>query len=216
MGNEREIVYVTSSEFKREENAAFAKVATLSDGVPVSSLFRFSFRDVRLTEILEVDIAVMVQEEAAKAYSQIRIPCIVEHAGLVFQEYADKSYPGGLTKPMWNALGDRFIDETKSAGRKAIARAVVAYCDGKSIRTFTGETKGTLADAPRGHRRFYWDTVFIPDELSGKAPGKTYAEICEDAALGLEYKMAHLSQSAKAMLKFLEYLRSAGEPELWA
>ena len=40
---------------------------------------------------------------------------------------------GGLTKPMWDTLLDRFVDETKSAGRHATARAVVAYCDGCNI-----------------------------------------------------------------------------------
>lgn len=209
------IVYVTSSRFKADENKMFVANCKLANGTPVKDLFEFEIRKVPITEMLEVDLLVMVQAEVTNAYSQIKVPCIVEHAGLIFQDYKDKSYPGGLTKPMWNALRENFIQETHSAGRRAIARAVVAYCDGKSVHTFTGETKGKLADSPRGAREFYWDTVFIPDDPSGGAGNKTYAEIVENPRLGLKYKMTKLSQSGKAMLAFLEFLKKEGPPGLW-
>jgi inosine/xanthosine triphosphate pyrophosphatase family protein len=215
MPNQIKVTYVTSSKFKQDENKVFLDHAVLTDGTPVKDLFTFEIRAVPISEMLEVDLQVLVQEEVVKAYSQIRVPCIVEHAGLIFDDYKDKSYPGGLTKPMWNTLGDKFLEETQSKGRKAIARAVIAYCDGMSVKTFVGESVGRLADAPRGKRQFYWDTVFIPDEASGAATGLTYAEIVEEPTLGLEYKITKLSQSGKAMRAFLEYLRSASAPSLW-
>ena len=150
------------------------------------------------------------------AYSDIKVPCIVEHAGLIFEGYDSESYPGGLTKPMWNALGDKFLAETKSAGRRATARAVVAYCDGKSVQTFVGETVGNLSDTARGSRGFYWDTIFVPNCDNVNAKGKTYAEISDDPNLGLTFKIEHLSQSSKAMLKFLEYLLQNPGNDLWA
>jgi len=64
---------------------------------------------------------------------------------------------------MWNALGEKFLDETQSRGRKAIARAVIAYCDGQRVLTFVGDRPGTIANSPRGSRAFYWDTVFVPE-----------------------------------------------------
>jgi non-canonical purine NTP pyrophosphatase (RdgB/HAM1 family) len=140
-----------------------------------------------------------------KAYSQIKVPCIVEHAGLIFSNYS--SYPGGLTKPMWNILKDNFITETGAAGRKAQAKAVVAYCDGVEVKTFTGVTKGRIAAAPRGSRRFYWDTIFEP--VNGR--GLTYAEIVESR--GIEEKVK-ISQSSKAMLDCLSHLLKATSP-LW-
>lgn len=209
------IVYVTSSKFKVQENKMLMEKCKLSNGKLVKDLFEFEIREVSISEILEVDLCVMVQAEVTMAYSQIKVPCIVEHAGLIFKEYSKESYPGGLTKPMWNTLGDKFIEETKSAGRAAIARAVVAYCDGKSVKTFTGETKGKLANNPKGSRKFYWDTVFIPYDPSGKIKNKTYAEIVDDPSLGLECKITKFSQSKKAMLEFLEFRLKEGPPELW-
>jgi inosine/xanthosine triphosphate pyrophosphatase family protein len=209
------VVYVTSSKFKKEENEAFVRECALSDGRRVDDVFEFDIRPVPIQEILNVDLSVMVSAEVVSAYSQLKVPCIVEHAGLVFSEYADRSYPGGLTKPMWDTLRDNFVEETKSAGRRAIARAVVAYCDGKQVKTFQGERAGKIADRPRGSREFYWDTVFIPEDSSGRSQGLTYAEIVESTSLGLPYKIRELSQSAAAMKAFLEYRLTAGDPELW-
>jgi XTP/dITP diphosphohydrolase len=215
MSRKTRIVYVTSSEYKREESAVFSQHCALSDRTPVHDLFEFEFRDRPVLQILEVDIEKMVREGVAKAYSEIAVPCIVEYAGLIFDKYKSELYPGGLTKAMWNSLGDSFITETNSAHTRAIARAVIGYCDGLKIHTFVGETFGTLAEFPRGDRRFYWDTVFMPDDPTGKAAGKTYSEIVVDHTLGLSYKMQHLSQSAKAMQALLEFVRVNPASGLW-
>lgn len=209
------IVYVTSSTFKKEENSVFATECAMDDGTPVRDLFEFDIRPVPIQEILNVDLSVMVSAEVVSAYSQLKVPCIVEHAGLIFEDYKDSSYPGGLTKPMWDTLNDKFVEETRSSGRRAIARAVVAYCDGKSVKTFVGERHGTIADQPRGKRSFYWDTVFIPDDTSRKANERTYAEIVDEPSLGLSYKVQALSQSSTAMKAFLKYRLEGGDPELW-
>jgi len=213
--NKIRIVYVTSSAYKREENETFARQCVLPDGRRIDEVFEFDIRPVPIQEILNVDLAVMVAAEVISAYSQLKVPCIVEHAGLIFSEYASRSYPGGLTKAMWDTLQDNFIEETKSAGRPAIARAVIAYCDGKQVKTFVGERAGTIAEKPRGSRKFYWDTVFMPEDSSGRSGGLTYAEIVENKDLGLAYKMRELSQSSAAMKEFLAYRLQVGDPELW-
>jgi Ham1 family protein len=209
------INYVTSSTWKQEENKEFVEHCALQDGTPVRDLFRFTFRPLEVPERLLVSIEDMVRAEVTYAYEQIKVPCIVEHAGLIFLDHSDRSYPGGLTKPMWNVLGPDFVRETGSAGREVIARAVVAYCDGRKVRTFIGETTGSLAPEPRGRRSFYWDNVFIPHDVVTEAVGLTYSEIVDVPSLGLRYKVASLSQSSRAMLKFLDYLREAGTAELW-
>lgn len=209
------VVYVTSSQFKKEENEVFVNECSLSDGRRVHEAFLFDIRPVPIQEILDVDLYKMVSAEVLSAYRQLKVPCIVEHAGLIFSDYKTRSYPGGLTKPMWDTLKDRFIQETGTAGKRAIARAVIAYCDGKQVKTFVGEREGTIASAPRGNREFYWDTVFMPDDPSGTVKELTYAEIVENPSLGLPYKIGRLSQSSIAIKSFLEYRLQAGEPELW-
>lgn len=208
------IHYVTSSKFKRDENKVFCDVALLDDGRRVCDVFEFHIRESFIAEVLEVDLSLLVLNEVANAYQQVKVPCIVEHAGIIFQDYLNESYPGGLTKPMWNALGIDFVRETGSAGRRALARAVVGYCDGKSVRTFVGETAGIIADSPRGDREFYWDTVFIPDTTDVSVSGLTYSEIVANPALGLKYKLLNLSQSSRAMLNFLNF-RMKNSPDLW-
>lgn len=210
MFDARQVIYVTSSDHKREEADIIVQHARMKDGSLVGDHFDISFEDHRIDETLVVDLESMVKAEVIDAYKRLKIPCIVEHAGLIFEEFAKENYPGGLTKPMWNALGQEFVNETKSAGRSAVARAVVAYCDGVRISTFIGETRGRIASEPRGARNFYWDTVFIPDGET-----RTYAEIVE--ADGLVKKVTEFSQSTKALLKFLEYRRIEGLPKiLWS
>jgi XTP/dITP diphosphohydrolase len=202
--------FVTRSDFKVEENQILTSEGALADGSAIGDLFDFRIRREAIQETLEVDLELLVQAEVVDAYYRLGVPCIVEHAGLVFADHADLGYPGGLTKPMWNVLGPNFIAETRSAGRSAIARAVIAYCDGSSTYTFSGETDGRIADSIRGDRSFYWDTVFIPDE----GDGRTYAEIVADETLGLRHKVLSLSQSTRAMLQFLEWRRT-NQPRLW-
>jgi inosine/xanthosine triphosphate pyrophosphatase family protein len=213
--NKININYVTSSPSKIQENDIFREKGQLPDGTPVKELFDFKIRSLPIKETLEIDIQVMVKEEVSKAYAQLKVPCIVEHAGLIFMDRLEKGYPGGLTKPMWDALRDQFIFETRSANREAIARAVVAYCDGMNILTFVGEREGRIAANPRGSREFYWDTIFIPKDSTRTVADKTYAEIADDPDLGLEFKVLRLSQSTIAMINFLEHLRSASRPKLW-
>jgi XTP/dITP diphosphohydrolase len=207
-----DVTYVTSSTFKMEENMIFRTQWRLESGEPVDQIFNFELRQVAIAEVLEVSIEKMVRQEVKAAYARLRVPCIVEHAGLIFADYKDQYYPGGLTKPMWNALGTAFINETHSAGRSAIARAVVAYCDGQSSFTFTGETSGKISSEPRGDRSFYWDTVFIPDDNNPNE--MTYAEIVADPSMGLAHKVLKQSQSSRAMAAFLEW-RLAHRPQLW-
>lgn len=208
------VVYATKSSFKQHELDEWLAHARTPDDRPISQAVRFDVRTIDVKEVLDVDLEVIVAKEVRDAYAQLRVPCIVEHAGLVFEHRSGQNYPGGLTKPMWNALGDQFIEETRSAGLRAVARAVIGYCDGTSVRCFVGETSGTIAEAPRGSREFYWDTIFIPDVAESVLEGLTYAEIVDSPEYGLPYKVVELSQSFKAMRAFLDY-RQANEPPLW-
>jgi XTP/dITP diphosphohydrolase len=212
MSSKIEIVYSTTSLHKKAEIDEACNSVTLrlpgGKSIPIGELFEFKFRDGEPVEPLERDLDQMVRHKCASAYRNLLVPCIVEHAGLIFDDYLPENYPGGLTQPMWDALGaEKFILETHGYGRAVIARAVIGYCDGLNVKCFRGETHGTLADRPRGKREFYWDTVFVPENET-----LTYAEICDEPILGIKRKIA-LSQSTKALLEFLNY-RLAADPSV--
>jgi XTP/dITP diphosphohydrolase len=197
--------YATSSTFKRQEVAEILITVDIDGprGRPLRAgdAFDFEFLSVATDEPLERDLETMVRHKVRSAYRRIMAPCIVEHAGLVLERFNTVSYPGGLTQPMWDAVGaEGFVESMRWAGNRAIARAVVGYCDGLCLRTFVGETRGTMVSKPRGSRSFYWDTVFCPDG----GGNLTYAEISDQDG-GLDRKVA-LSQSTKAMMACLRHL----------
>lgn len=209
------VIYATKSSFKRQEIEAVERHCFFrdenGDEVKIGNRFRFVFSDVSTDEPLEVDLGAMVRHKAISAYRQVLMPCIVEHAGLVLLEHENSGYPGGLTQPMMDALeATEFVRRMSAGGEVAIARAVIGYCDGMAVHVFTGETRGKIAQTPRGGREFYWDTVFCPDEFGGK----TYAEITSDEAQGIPAKMK-VSQSYRALRQFLEFRAKHGSNALF-
>jgi inosine/xanthosine triphosphate pyrophosphatase family protein len=207
----RKVVYCSWSSFKKEEWATAKDHATLAgSGKKLGELFEFEFRNVETTEPLLCDLEAMVRFKVASAYRTVQVPCIVEHAGLILEGYEAKSYPGGLTQPMWDSLGaENFVACCSTLSTKATARAVIGYCDGLNTYTFVGETKGMLVGTPRGEREFYWDTVFCPEGFSGR----TYAEIVGRDRKGMIEKLK-VSQSIRALEKFMEH-RLKNEPSLF-
>jgi len=206
------IVYCSRSNFKEEEWNAVRHQFELDSrpGQKLGDLFDLEFRKVPTREPLLCDLEEMVHFKAESAYEATRVPCIVEHAGLILEGFEASSFPGGLTQPMWDALqAERFVASCSQLSSKAIARAVIGYCDGMSIESFVGEMTGTLSKVPKGDRAFYWDTIFCPDGFDGK----TYAEIVANNGDGLLRKLA-VSQSIKALKAFMQY-RLQNEPILF-
>jgi len=197
--------YATKSCFKQAEVRQIISSTKLQNRhgaeVCASDHFEVEFPSVSTNEPLERNLEEMVRHKAISAYNQILEPCIVEHAGLILENYNEKDYPGGLTQPMWDALGaEGFLNSVTWAGEGATARAVVGYCDGMNVHLFVGETKGKFSAIPLGGRHFYWDTVFIPETSNGR----TYAQVAEGED-GLVEKVK-LSQSRKAMVKCFEFM----------
>ena len=207
-----DVVYCSWSKFKQEEWSCIKDVFSLDSmpGQTLGQLFILDFRKVATTEPLLCDLEKMVRAKVESAYSAVRVPCIVEHAGLLLEGYEDKSFPGGLTQPMWDALdAELFASSCSTLTTRATARAVIGYCDGMNIVTFVGDTKGSISKTPTGTRAFYWDTIFCPDGFENR----TYAEIVGNDSSGLIKKL-EVSQSIKALKKFMQY-RLSNEPVLF-
>lgn len=206
------LIYCSWSPYKKEEWNTIKDVFELEStpGYKLGQLFDLEFRDVPTAEPLLCDLEKMVRFKVESAYRSVRVPCIVEHAGLILEGYEAKSFPGGLTQPMWDALdAGLFVASCSPLTTRATACAVVGYCDGMNIETFVGETKGSLSKTPKGSRAFYWDTIFCPDGFQNR----TYAEIVGDGKSGLIKKL-EASQSVKALKKFMQH-RLNIEPALF-
>src|SRR5258708_15746880 len=100
------VIYCSWSPFKKEEWACIQNQFEL-DGKPgqkLGQLFNLEFRNVPTTEPLLCDLEKMVRFKVESAYRAVRVPCIVEHVGLVLDGSESALFPGGLTHPMSDAL----------------------------------------------------------------------------------------------------------------
>ena len=178
------LFFVTVNEFKAREVEYYLRNAGVHPQIV----------NYPIQEILSIDLNVIVRNKALIAYRELGRPCVVEHGGLLVD--ALKGLPGGLSKVVWDTVGDRlcgFLDDED--GRMATAQSVVGYCDGRRVRLHVGETRGTIAECARGDYKFQWDPIFIPEGQS-----KTNAE------LGFPGK-AEYSQAAKAWQSLLKQLK---------
>ncbi|WP_207460238.1 non-canonical purine NTP pyrophosphatase [Azospirillum sp. SYSU D00513] len=206
MPTKPKIVYCSWSKYKIEEWETVRRLE-YEPGKHFDDVIEFEFRKVATREPLLCDLSAMVRAKVISAYQAVRVPCVVEHAGLILGGYEVQSYPGGLTQPMWDALGaEKFVATCSILSKAATARAVIGYCDGANVEVFVGDTFGELKSTPSGKRDFYWDPVFCPDGFGGK----TYAEIADSS---LADKLS-ISQSIKALRQFVAH-RIGSSPMLF-
>ncbi len=129
---------------------------------------------------------------ARDAYAKIRRPLIVEDSGLFID--ALKGFPGTYSAFVFRTIGLdgvlRVMDGRKN--RKATMRSAVAYADGESVKTFTGEVRGRIPEASKGSGGFGYDPVFIPEDRE-----RTFGE-------DLDYK-SRVSHRAQSIRKFCEW-----------
>jgi len=121
-------------------------------------------------------------------------PIVAEDTSL----YLDglNGFPGPLIKWMLRKIGTQGIYELCQSvrDRRAVARTVVGYDDGRGVaRFFEAEVQGQIV-APQGVEGFGWDEIFQPDGLN-----ETFAEMGDD------YK-SEFSMRTQAFRKLREYL----------
>ncbi len=152
----------------------------------------FVVDNIKIQEIMDIDLEIIIKDKILKAYRKLKSPCVVEHGALHIE--ALKGLPGGLSKVIWDTVGDDICKWIPKESRNARAKSMLGYCDGKKCYLFKGETRGTIADRKRGEREFQWDPIFIPEGET-----ITYAE------LGFPEKMKY-SQAAKAWEGLINHL----------
>ena len=137
-----------------------------------------------LDEIQSTDLNEIVEHKVQQAYEIIKKPVIVEDVSLEFEAL------GGLPGPFIKFFVDRVpfevICSMIGAGltRKATARCVFGYFDGKELKLFEGGLDGEVAKEPSGNNGYGWDKIFIPQgykvtraSLNEEDDQKTYLQI---------------------------------------
>ena len=178
------------------------EIAALLDGVCGRLL---SLDDVSgLPDVDEdgADFAANALKKAASAARVAGIPVIADDSGLVVDAlggrpgvYSARFAGPGSSDADNNAKLLRELAGVPSERRCAAFHCVVALCwpDG-TCRTFDGELKGLVLDAPRGSGGFGYDPLFLVPEYD-----MTLAE------LPLEVKN-NISHRGKALAKMKDYL----------
>lgn len=146
------IYFLSSNKYKIAEVQAILNSDTITV-LPIKE---------KINEIQSNDMVEIAIDKALKAFMRIGRPIIVEQTGLLLKDLGD--LPGGLTQIFWDSLEadnfGRYFSATETA--QVVAKTVIAYCDGKQIKTFEGEIAGQIVSPPRGNRDFQWDCVFQP------------------------------------------------------
>ena len=114
-----------------------------------------------LEELQSLDLKEIVEHKVKQAYELIHKPVIVEDVSLGFEAL------GGLPGPFIKFFVDKmsFEDICKlldGKNRKATAKCVVGYYDGKEMKLFEGSLNGEISIKPEGENGFGWDKIFIP------------------------------------------------------
>jgi XTP/dITP diphosphohydrolase len=153
------LLFVTSNAGKVREVAAIL-------GTPVEQL------TLDVPEIQSLDVEEVAREKARTAFAHAGRPVVVEDTGL----YVDALHglPGALVRWFLATIGPAGICALIPPGaeRGATARTAVALCDGETVEVISGETRGEIAEQPRGDGGFGWDPIFRPLGATG-----TFAEL---------------------------------------
>ena len=121
---------------------------------------RFKSKEIQ-SEILE-EVAL---EKSNVAYEKIGKPLIVEDTGLFINSL--NGFPGPYSSYVFQTIGNTGILDLLSnkSNRFALFRPVIAYNDGNSKMTFTGETKGAISDHIT-EGGWGYDPIFTPEGSS--------------------------------------------------
>lgn len=116
---------------------------------------------MEVPEVLSSDLDTVVREKAVAAYRLALVPLFVEHGGLFIEHL--NGFPGPLVKPFWERLQDK-ICSLIPAGESRAARVEqkICYCDGRTLRVYTGSVHGEIAPERRGDGGIHWEPMFIP------------------------------------------------------
>ena len=175
----------TSSDHKYEE----AREVLTEYGV---ELERLSIDRVEI----QADDPELIAEYSLKVLD-IDVPILIEDAGLYIDKYY--GFPGPYSSYALRTIDNEGILKLMEGETVRGARylSAVAFRDGDTSVTFTGEVVGRIAMETRGTNGFGYDPIFMPEEGDGRTFGEMSAA-----------EKARISHRARAFRKLGEWLRA--------
>ncbi len=107
-----------------------------------------------------MDLRQIVEHKVKQAYNTINGPVLVEDVSLEFEEL--NGLPGPFIKFFVDNVPFEKICNLVKENRKATARCVFGYFDGKKLELIEGKLDGEISLTPRGENGYGWDKLFIP------------------------------------------------------
>jgi len=175
----------TSSDHKYEE----AREVLAEYGV---ELERLSIERVEI----QADDPELIAEYSLRVLD-VDVPILIEDAGLYIDKYY--GFPGPYSSYALRTIDNEGILKLMEGETERGARylSAVAFRDGDTSVTFTGEVVGRIAMEMRGTNGFGYDPIFMPDEGDGRTFGEMSAA-----------EKARISHRARAFRKLGEWLRA--------
>jgi len=137
-----------------------------------------------LDEIQSINLKEIVEHKVLQAYDVVKKPVIVEDVSLEFSALGN--LPGPFIKFFIEQVSPETICSMIPNGmtRKATARCIFGYFNGKNLHFFESSLDGEIAEVPSGKSGYGWDNIFIPKgyqttraSLSKEDDQKTYLKI---------------------------------------
>ncbi len=176
-----ELTFVTSNEGKFREAAEIA--AGYGIKLNWKKMKYLEPQGSNLEEIARLSAEVLSRELDGRFF--------LEDSGLFVE--ALKGFPGPYSSYVFKTIGNEGILRLMEGveNRRAYFLAVIAYFDGKNVRTFSGKAEGEISTEMRGSKGFGYDPVFLYGS-------KTFAEMG-----GEKNKISH---RRKALETFFSYV----------
>ncbi len=153
--------------------------------------------DLDVPEIKTVSMKETIREKARAAFDMVKKPVLVEDTGFFLDAYP--GFPGTYTKFCVTLIGlSGMLKLLKGRDRGCRFETWLGFFDGKKIKVFKGESRGTVAKAKRGKTalKLPYDLIFIP-----KGDTRTYAQMTPE-------EKAVFSHRVKAFLAFAKGMRT--------
>lgn len=166
----REVTFITGNQSKADY------LAKLLD-------YPIEHTKVELDEIQSLSLKEVVEHKVRQAYDIVKGPVLVEDVALEFAALG--RLPGTFIKFFVQEVPyETMCRMLDGHSRKATARCMFGYYDGKKVSYFEGKLEGTIADHPDGDNGFDWDKILVPDGydvtralLSDEDYAKTYRQV---------------------------------------